>query len=92
MVDQDVVTEVYRELKSLRDEMVTQKENQRTIRLTELLIKLTKIGPDEVEEAAPVVQPSPLKVADHQHIANVFGSACGICKLPVEKWEPTKAA
>lgn len=92
MVDQDVVNEVYTELKSLRDEMTAQRENQRMIRLTELLIKLTNIGPEEEKEAAPVAQPSPSRFADHTHVANVFGNACSICKTPIEKWDTNKAA
>lgn len=93
MVQRETVSEVYQDLKAMRDELVRNRENPHIIRLVNNLMKLTSLGDDAEEEAkqkaAEAETSNVVSIAKpecKQHVPNVFGTECMTCheKLGVE--------
>ena len=88
MVTENVVREVYNELRQLKAEAETNKENPRLVRLMDLSLRLTRLDAGEPEAEQPEQSKSaePETVAEspgeceHKHIS-IFGRCqdCGQC-------------
>lgn len=88
MVDENIVNEVYRELRALKDEAERGRENPIVVRIIDVLLRLTRLDagePETAQESAeenPEGQSEPAKgPCKHEHLST-FGrcQSCGECQ------------